>query len=36
MDTDKVMDDADARIYITTTIMHGEQKVRPKTTTTAA
>jgi len=28
MDTDEVMDDADAHIYTTTIIMHGEREVK--------
>jgi hypothetical protein len=30
MDTDVVMDDADAHIYTTTTIMHGEREAKIK------
>ena len=28
MDTDEAMDDADAHLYTTTTIMHGERKAK--------
>jgi len=28
MDTDKAMDDADAHLYTTTTIMHGEREAK--------